>query len=115
MEFGGCDDGDDDGVEKEEEVRRLEAEEEEGPEEREVCGCDRKRHFHSQGREHEGEPEQQNFQRTHIWKVLNERDESEVCRNGNQFIDMGRTVGPHSSFNLSPSIHYASIPSSTIF
>lgn len=31
VEPGGCNDGDDDGVEKEEEVRRLEAEKEEGP------------------------------------------------------------------------------------
>jgi len=72
VEPGGCKNGDDDGVEKEEKVRRFEAEEEEGPEEREVGGGDGKRHFHSHGREHESEPKKEKFPCTHVLEVLKE-------------------------------------------
>jgi len=84
VEPGGSEDGDDDGVEKDEEVRRLEAEEEEVPEEREVGGGDGKRHFDSHGRKHESEPEKEKFPSAHDLKEWDdESDEKEVCRSGN--------------------------------
>ena len=70
---GGSEDEDDDGVEEEEEEWRLEAEEAQVPEEREVSGDQWNRGLHSQRREYDGGGDRQHLQGKHPRHVSPEK------------------------------------------